>query len=378
MHTYSYTPLEQPIGEFLLTVIPADELLKQYVVDPRKYEGDEASGTQRVLSKDRIKEIAAYTSTVDAAFPTAIVLALNEDQYTIDAQERLVTLTGNVEVIDGQHRIEGLLKASKEIDASIPSRFKLPCILIVEPTNEQKAFIFATINGKQTKVNSSLVVELFGVSRVADPWHLLHIVARSLNFKTDSPFHNRLKMLGVRTRETESLTQGTFVKSLMPLLSKSPDEDRNIIKKGDWEKLKKDPKLPLRSYMITQTGDLLVPLISNIFSAVRDTWPIEWSNHNKFNLSKTTGFAGIAKGLPEPLRYGIENGVVTKQYFSDIFQEMKRIMTEEMNGAQFTNTYFTAGGVGENGIRDLVGKAYGNLFPNEERMASLKAASQKK
>jgi hypothetical protein len=53
-------------------------------------------------------------------------------------------------------------------------------------------------------------------------------------------------------------------------------------------------------------------------------------------------------------------------------------MAEEMNGAQFTNTYFTAGGVGENGIRDLVAKAYENLFPNEARIAALKAASHKK
>jgi DGQHR domain-containing protein len=151
MPTYSYITLEQPIGMFLLTVIPANELLQHYSVTPRAYEGDSASGTQRNLNKDRVKEIAAYTDTQDASFPTSIVLALNEGQYTIDEEQKQVTISGNVEIIDGQHRIEGLLKASKEIDASIPSRFMLPCVLIVEPTDEQKAFIFATINGKQTK-----------------------------------------------------------------------------------------------------------------------------------------------------------------------------------------------------------------------------------
>lgn len=370
-YRYEYLRFSQPLGDFLLTTIPAVDLLKVYSVNPRAYKGDTPDGTQRGLSQPRVNEIAKYTATQDAAFPTAIVIALLPDQYSIEdpnASSGTVEIKDKVEVIDGQHRIEGLAKAAREIDATIPEKFLLPCVLVVEPTDEQKAFIFATINGKQTKVNSSIVADLFGESSSKDPGHVLHIVARSLNFKEDSPFRDRLKMLGVKSpdKETESLTQGTFIRELMKHVSRNPMLDRNMMRQG--KELEKMEDLVLRDYIVKGKGDLLIPLVQNIFKAVQHVWPTEWENHNEFNLSKTTGFTGIMKGIGTAINYGKQKGVLTEKYFTVIFEEMKA----HMSPRRFVNEEFPAGGIGENRIRDLVEEAYKRKFPDDSLIEQLR------
>ena len=362
----------QPLGDFLLGTMPAADLLKVYQVNPRAYSGDTPDGTQRGISQARVNEIAKYCETQDAAFPTAIVVALLAKQYEIkdpDASSGTLSITGKIEVIDGQHRIEGLARAS-ESNPSIATRFTLPCVFVVEPTDEQKAFIFATINGKQTKVNSSLVSDLFGESTSKDPGHVLHIVARSLNFKEGSPFKDRLKMLGIRSadKETESLTQGTFVRELMKHVSRNPMLDRDLMRTDRKKEMKSDDNLVLRDYILKGKGDLLIPLIQHLFTAVRKTWPAEWENHHEYNLSKTTGFSGIMKGISAAITYGKQRGVLTEKYFSVIFDEMKKSMGSKM----FINADFPAGGIGENAIRDLVIQAYRKKFPDDTLIAKLK------
>src|SRR5476651_692217 len=177
---YSYVEFEQPAGTFLLSVVPAADVLKYFLIDRRAYIGDKSDGTQREDSKKRIKEIAEYVKTSDAAFPTAIILALrneiNEDapdsnvlNYSINKDEKTIEIIGQAEVVDGQHRIEGLEKAAELYGTTWIEKFILPCVFILDPLDEEKAFIFATINGKQNKVNASLVYDLFGTSSTPDP-----------------------------------------------------------------------------------------------------------------------------------------------------------------------------------------------------------------
>src|SRR5450759_4304108 len=103
-------------------------------------------------------------------------------------------------------------------------RFQLPCVIVLEPTEEQKAFLFATINGEQQKVPKSVVYDLFGVTEINDPYRILHTTARKLNFDSNSPFYRKLKMLGFKSLniETESLSQGTFVKEIISKISSDP------------------------------------------------------------------------------------------------------------------------------------------------------------
>src|SRR5438874_7550865 len=74
--------VEQPIGPFYVARISADDLITITHVDVRRIEREEREvetvlGIQRPLSKTRVKEIGDYVNTIDATFPTSIILAID-------------------------------------------------------------------------------------------------------------------------------------------------------------------------------------------------------------------------------------------------------------------------------------------------------------
>ena len=96
---------------------------------------------------------------------------------------------------------------------------------------QDQAMVFATINLKQTKVNKSLAYDLYEFTTSRSPQKTCHDIARFLNYKEDSPFRKKIKMLGVATGASETLTQATFVDRLLRLISRDPMGDRDRIKR---------------------------------------------------------------------------------------------------------------------------------------------------
>src|SRR5262249_47866347 len=132
-------------------------------------------GVQREPSTKRVKGIAQYAQSSDAAFPTAILLAITSGDCTLQDGSISVEGSGVADIVDGQHRILGLKEISPKED------FVLPVIFILDPTQEEKALLFATINGTQTKVPASLIYDLYGVSESRSPARTCHEIARSMN-----------------------------------------------------------------------------------------------------------------------------------------------------------------------------------------------------
>src|ERR1700733_10175342 len=85
--------VSQPIGEFYLVSLPAAVLLDVAFVAPaRAVANDETydlAGTQRVGDVVREREIGRFIDTVEATFPTSVILAAN-------------------------HRVDGTIERSKE------------------------------------------------------------------------------------------------------------------------------------------------------------------------------------------------------------------------------------------------------------------------
>ena len=68
-------------------------------------------GIQRELSKPRVKEIKQYVQTIDATFPTAILLAISSEHASFDESTSELSVVRHskvAKIIDGQHRIAGL------------------------------------------------------------------------------------------------------------------------------------------------------------------------------------------------------------------------------------------------------------------------------
>jgi len=343
-----YIPFDQPMGNFLLTVMRADQIILISRADPRKFDKislETIGGIQREPSRKRINEISKYAETVDASFPTPILLAINEENYSFDNGK--ISLTGKefADIVDGQHRVLGLKESVKA------NEFNIPVVFILDPSEEQKALIFATINGKQTKVPASIIYDLFGVTETRSPQKTAHEIARALNSSPDSPWHRRLKMLGKKTPGSiESLSQGTFIKFLLPLISDKPDEDRNLIKSNKKAPIRK--KCIFNGYWRDHEDSVILRILINLFQAVKKCWPSEWDNPTSSILTKTTGFTGIIKAFPRIFEIGKEQNDLSLSFFEDKFNIVKTSMQD--SELEFTSDHFPSSSKGENKLKNTI------------------------
>ena len=157
-------PITQPIGTFYVGVIKAQDLVEISYTDIRSMERDLDTyiGIQRRLSRKRVEDIKKYVETSDATFPTSVIIAVDEDVAIWHSESQELEFRANddtpfhkiAKIIDGQHRVDGL----KEIG---DRDFELTVSVFVGAALSTQANIFATVNLAQTKVNKSLVYDLF-------------------------------------------------------------------------------------------------------------------------------------------------------------------------------------------------------------------------
>ncbi|KFC20418.1 DGQHR domain-containing protein [Chryseobacterium sp. FH1] len=331
MKKIKYLKIEQPIGTFYLTSIDASVLAKVATVE-RRHENPDA--VQREQSTTRIKDIAKYCGDSDATFPTPIIIAVKEDADVRIDEDYILFNEDEVlgEVIDGQHRLEGL-KASNYL-----SKFQMPVVLMFDLFPSQKAYVFSIINSKQTRVNMSLIYDLFALSDKRSPYKSCHEMARALNIEKGSPFSNRLKMLGKKEENQDfaSLSQGTFIKYLLELITKNPDDDTRRIKNG--ESIEPNEKLVFRQYFIDNQDAVMFKIILNLFNGVRDAFETEWDNPKDYIISKPIGFGSVIKAYPTIHRIGVSQNKLTRDFFKDTFVNFKNYL--ELKDIKLTSEYF--------------------------------------
>lgn len=335
MNAINLIEINQPIGTFYIGKLPAKTVIKIAHVKKRKYDSDKIitfGGVQRPESESRIKEISKYCSDPDATFPTPIIISV-DDRSKYNLNGSVLEFDDNEffgEVIDGQHRIKGIEK-SDYID-----KFELPIIFMFNLIEEEKAYIFSTINSKQTRVPMSLIYDLFDVYETRSPMKVCHEIARTFNSDESSPFYKRLKMLGSKQEELASLSQGSFVKYLIPLISKTPDQDAIDIKKS--KSLAVDTSCPLRVYFEKGEDQVIYKILFNLFNSFKEVFHVEWVNPAEYILTKTLGYGAIVKAFP--ILY--EKGRAQKDLSADFFlTEVKKIKAQFNNSnIKLTSEYF--------------------------------------
>lgn len=349
MKTIYLFKVQQPIGTFYITKMNSNELISIAYSNRRTNDG---IGNQRKLRGNRVEAIAKYCEDPDATFPTPIILAINNDDYVVEELNSSGVFkfsyndTLSAEILDGQHRLMGIKASGKNIE--------LPIVLMFNMTEEEKAYIFSTINSNQQKVDKSLIYDLFELSTKRSPYKTCHEIARLLNSREDSPFYNRLKMLESRRSKDETLSQGTFVSYLCNLISYNPKQDMIDIKNN--KKIKDNLSLPLRYYFIDDSDEIIFKIIFNCFSAVKTVFANEWDDPNKYILSKTTGFGGIIKSLKDILPKCQEDGDFTLEKFLKIFEKLKiNLINEDI---ELTSKYFSSGEQGQNKLSKLIIDSY--------------------
>ena len=304
-------------------------------------------GIQRELSPSRVKELKQYVQTVDATFPTAVLLAISSDHASFDEKTSKLSVVRHskvAKIIDGQHRIAGLgeLKGKK---------FQVNVAIFIDMEIQDQAMVFATINLKQTKVNKSLAYDLYEFTTSRSPQRTCHDIARFLNGRQGSPFKDKVKMLGVAREPTETITQATFVDRLLRLVSRDPMKDRDDLRRGkrlDRATGAQERIRIFRNLFISEDDHVIALVLWNFFASVQQKWPTSWNEVERGNiLNRTTGFGALMRFMR--IAYLSTNKVdqiVKSDEFGPI---MERITLEE---GSFTPDRYLPGSSGERALLD--------------------------
>lgn len=349
----------QPIGIFYVGVIPAATLRRnaqpetRKVVDPH----ERTTGIQRALSDERIKEIRQYLRTVDASFPNSIILSLDpnrlvEGPESITIEGRSIGLVRLVieespeafSVIDGQHRLKGF-------DDETEKDFELIVAIFIGLDEEDKAYLFSTINSKQTKVNKSLVYDLFDVAETRSPQRSAHDIAKLLNSEAWSPFYRRIKLLGANPKFEDEvlyrafLSQGTFVERLLDLITRDAALDRDAVRRGKpLDRYEGDTRRVFRQMWVDDNDGAILKVLSNYFGAITKQFADEWSDA-KCPLAKTIGFGALMSYLADLVPLGMREGDLSSDFFGKEVTKLRRGYLRI--GPPLTFENFPAAGNGE-------------------------------
>lgn len=139
---------------FIITSI-SSKLLKQMCFVSRKKE-DTLKGFQRLLNPRRAKEIASYLDNVKGIIPTAIIVSAQDNaKLRFDKQSLKISFEKSKDsllVIDGQHRLYGLIEAKGDYD--------MPVIIFNSLNSSDEVKLFIDINTTQKGVPAALILDI--------------------------------------------------------------------------------------------------------------------------------------------------------------------------------------------------------------------------
>lgn len=192
-------------------------------------------GIQRRMNIEKINDIKRTMELESEIMPNAVLLCLDfdslENLYShldtfyekFQDEFGVCELDDNIrfKVVDGQHRLAGIFSCTPKILSDI----NIPVILLLDCSNEIVSKIFSDINGKQSRVNTSIILDLLGEQSPTDKDKILdkklHNICKQLNEKIESPFYRHIKMLGYGTG---TVSQSFLVHCLRNVIKKSNKE----------------------------------------------------------------------------------------------------------------------------------------------------------
>jgi len=243
---------------------------------------DVEGAVQRVLSQRRISSIKDFILNGNQFFNT-FILNWTDEQQRPSHKEGEITLPivpAAAQLIDGQHRLEGLRIAMEE-NNSIGDQDVLVS-LCIGLTTGQAAKIFLNINSEQKPVPKSLIYDLYGevddsgdhvINRARD-------IAGELNQNPDSPYYSAIKYPGA-PRGAGVLDLSTVVSALKPHLTAEGAFAQNNLQSLNYQK----------------------QAVLNYFSAIRFYYEKDglWTNRSKNPFLKSAGFSGAVDYLASTL-----------------------------------------------------------------------------
>ena len=390
---YNILEVKQPLGTFYVFKITAFELLQ--LVDTEPYflslENDyfRNEGIQRRFDEGRGREIANFLRSTESALPNSIIIAGNtknnpeQDQWKI-VQEvnnncvetflEIPELKINGTVIDGQHR----LFSFKHLKIEEQKNYELLCTLYLDLPNPYQAYIFATINMNQRKVDKSLAYELYGYdlndeeSNKWSPEKLAVYLTRKLNTDIKSIFRGHILLAANSDEILEKLagensiswyiSTAAIVEGILSLITSNPKSDRDELqltseRDRSRDSLKKmKSTAPLRNYYIENNDLLIYTILLNFFEA-------SYKNLFKENsiLFKTVGIQVQFIVLKKILQNLDIDKDISVNYFTHNIQQY----FDTVKNINFEDNFFQFSGIGKSRLKNVILHSM-NLFDVNE------------
>jgi|GEM_PF-1274621 len=215
-------------------------------------------------------------------------------------------------VIDGQHRLKGLEAANKDKLGF----YEILISLIIGFERSVVAELFYTINYTQKSVNKSLLYHLMGeFSREINEVTFMHEIVRILNELVDSPFYNRVKMLGTKLgskdekltnqeKSRRTISQAFLIDYLKYTISSSK-------KPGIY------PPIFLFYYRDEEKRIEIARFIIKYFKAISKRLSADWNNPNESILCNTLGVGAFIRVL---------HFLFVKMFIDELNQDTSRII----------------------------------------------------
>jgi DNA phosphorothioation-associated DGQHR protein 1 len=373
--------ISQPLGDFFTTKIKASDLLNISFSEELQYIDDEGKlkGSQRKSDDKRLKDIAKYIDSVEMSFPNTIILAANyteegevlenddPDRWALnhiegDLYQIEIPLNRKLAaIIDGQHRV----KAFNYIEKKERLDIEIPCSIFFDLPNSYQAFLFATVNGNQKRVDRSLALEQFGFNVDDEPrksWtpeKLAVFYSRKLNIK-DTPFHFHIRLaprddnflLSGRIKSDWLVSTATIVDGILLLISKNPKRDRVEMQQEQLFKTRSRKLLstikddsPLRQLYLKgedESDERIYECVNIFFTELQE---LVWARHTVDSyILKTIGILASFDFLKQ---------VLLKT--NDISRATFRAHIQPFQNVNFADQFFQqASGIGRSRIRNLM------------------------
>lgn len=321
MLEFKYIKFEQPAGEMYLGVMLASDINQISKVNRLSekfdfYSNESDRFTQRDAKKSRIKEISEYAEQSNAIFPTPIILSGNSEYVEINNGiiSFDVSAKNSFSVIDGQHRLLGIMESNAR------DSLLLPCVIMFDTEPYEDALIFITINGKQVRVPSSIIYELFDIDPGRSVEKTVHNLAKSFNDTKESPFENSIKMLGYKmpNQDYAPITQSSFATPLKDLIEKN--------------------KL-MKKLFDNKQDDIIYKILLNFFSAAKAVFEDDWGNPKSL-LQKSIGFKALIILLDRVLLEKAEsNQDFSYNFFEKNLKKISRNINTPITSDKYGSSY---------------------------------------
>ena len=372
--------VQQPLGDFFVIALDAVTLREVTFLDPTRIASVDKKafwysllGAQRTSSERRAKQIAKYIDTVEAAFPNSIILAANyihNGEFQEDAEKRwkIKQVDGNTyelviptsepmaSVVDGQHRLLGFNYCKQERNS-----MELLCAVYMDLPHAYQAYLFATININQRKVNKSLAYEQFGYNLDDEesggwaPDKLAVYFTRKLNLDPQSPFYRHIKIAPISEEPLFTgeepvawqVSTACVVEGIARLLSQNPKNDRDLLHQKPVNSRSRSfltqNTAPLRSLYIQGQDERIYNILMGYFTAVKDKL---WDTaDNRSYIKKTVGVQALFDVFRD-----ISEEILAKEEREEFFIEKM----ERCKAVNFADPFFQASGTGRSRIRNCL------------------------